>query len=214
MLSDSAFPGPLPLSRVAALELLDRLDDFDATGGTFLTFVMIPVEERIGEYRFAGASRSLAEAVRRIEEFGDAIALNQPESPRGLLRMLLEDNPDEGYDSEYAYPREAPIDLAEPHRLVLCVQYGAPYDDLGACVVEVPTLAGSAYDGRPPETEFPEEWREGTIEWVLEEGVKRFGPVPPEVEVAIRAEERQEVWGGWQRRWADFGGWQDLMAGV
>ena len=43
MLPDSAFPGALPLSREVALDLLDRLDEFNATGGTFLTFVMLPL---------------------------------------------------------------------------------------------------------------------------------------------------------------------------
>jgi hypothetical protein len=213
MLPDSAFPGALPLSREAALDLLDRLDEFNATGGTFLTFVMLPLEERIGEYRFAGASRSLAEAVRRVEEFADAMHLHNPGRPGGLLRVLLEDNTGAGYDSEYEYPREAPIELDVPHRLVLCVQYGAPYDNLGACVLEVPALAGSAYDGRPPETDFPEEWREAVVEWVLEQGGERFGPVPPAVEAAIRDETRPDVWAGWRRRWAEFSGWEGLVPG-
>jgi hypothetical protein len=121
---------------------------------------MIPVEERLGEYRFAGASRSLAEAIRRVAEFADAVGLRDPRRPEGLLRVLLEDNPGEGYDGEYEYPKEAPIDLAEPHRLVLCVQYGAPYDDLGVCIVEIESLAGSAYEGRAPETQPPEGWGE------------------------------------------------------
>jgi hypothetical protein len=46
MFPDSAFPGPLPLCREAALDLLARLNDFGSTGGSFLSFVMIPLEER------------------------------------------------------------------------------------------------------------------------------------------------------------------------
>jgi hypothetical protein len=45
MLPKSAIPAALPLSREAALNLLDRLDDFAATGGTFLTFVRIRTRE-------------------------------------------------------------------------------------------------------------------------------------------------------------------------
>jgi len=159
MLPDTAFPGPLPLSRQSALDLLDRLDEFETSGGEFLTFVMIPLAEREGEYRFAGASRSLAEAVRRVEEFADVMRLRNPSRP-GVLRLLLEDNTGKGSDSEYEYPRTAPMDLAAPHRLVLCVQYGAPYEGLGACIVEVASLAGSPFEGRAPETEWPEEWPE------------------------------------------------------
>jgi hypothetical protein len=49
MLPDSAFPGLLPLDRDAVLELLYCPKDFEATVGTFLSFVMIPLEEWIGE---------------------------------------------------------------------------------------------------------------------------------------------------------------------
>jgi hypothetical protein len=158
MLPDTAYPAPLPLSRAAALELLGRLGDFGAAGA-FLAFVEIPVEERIGEWRFAGAGGSLADAVRRVEEFADAMHLNDPERPGGLLRLLLEDLPDTGYDNGYMYPRKAPLEVGVPHRLVLCVQYGAPYEGLGACLVEIASLAGSPFEGLAPETDLPQQWQ-------------------------------------------------------
>jgi hypothetical protein len=211
---DSAFPGPLPLSRDVALEALGHKGDEGATAGKFLSFVMVPVEERVGEYRFAGVSRSLAGALRRVEEFADAMQfatmMFSDREFNGLLRWLLEEMDS---DDEYGYPRKAPVRVAGPHRLILCVQYGAPYEGLGACVVEIPALAGSPYDQRRPETDFPEEWREGAIDWVLEQGAARFGPVPAEVEAAIRAETRPEVWGGWLPGWKDIRGWQELLAG-
>jgi uncharacterized protein (TIGR02996 family) len=213
-LPDSAFPAPLPLSRDVALEALGRLDDFDATGGKFLSFVMVPLEERVGAYRFAGASRSLAGAFRRVEEFADAMQFATMMFPdreyNGVLRFLLEEC---DTDHEEVYPRKAPVDVTGPHRLVLCVEYGAPYEGLGACIVEIPWLEGSPYDQRPPETDLPEEWREGAIDWVLEQGEERFGPAPAEVEDAIRAEIRPEVWGGWVPRWKDIRSWQDLLPG-
>jgi hypothetical protein len=70
-LPDTAYPAPLPLGREAALALLDRPEEFDATAGAFLTFVEVPIEERVGEWRFAGASGSLAGAVRQVEAFAD-----------------------------------------------------------------------------------------------------------------------------------------------
>jgi len=208
MLPDAAYPAPLPLTRKAALEFLDRFEDFGSAKATFLTFVQIPLEERVGEWRFAGAERSLAETVRRIEEFADAMNLNDPARPGGLLRRLLEDIDD---NSEYAYPKESPRNVGGPHRVVLCVQYDAPHEGLGACIVEVESLAESSFKGRAPEAGLPKQWRKMAILWVLEEGAERFGPVPKAIKVAIRAEKRPEVWGNWQRRWAEFGGWEELI---
>lgn len=160
MLPDAAFPGPLPLSRADALSLLDRLDDFDATGGVFLTFVMIPVEERFGEYRFAGASASLARAARQVDHFTEMMGLQDPTNPE-YLRYLLEHVGEGGYDAEYQYPKRPPVTVEGPHRLVLCVQSPAPYDHFGVCIVEVGSLSGSGYEGKQPETDPPEEWNEG-----------------------------------------------------
>jgi hypothetical protein len=213
-LPNTVYPAPLPLGREAALGLLDRLEEFDATAGAFLTFVEIPVEERVGEWRFAGASRSLAGAVRQVEAFTGAMHFETIMFPdqeyNGLLRHLLEEL---GVDDEYSYPRKAPVRVAGPHRLVLCVRSGAPYEGLGACVVEIPSLSSSPYRRRQPETGFPEEWREQGADWVLEQGAERFGPAPAEVEAAVRAETRPEVWGEWIARWKDIRGWQDLVAG-
>lgn len=213
MFSDSAFPGALPLKREVALELLDRPDRCEAVVGTFLTFVMIPVEERFGEYRFAGASHSLAGAFHRAEEFAAAMFLvRDPQSSRGLVRGLLLDNAGKGRDGEYEYPQAAPLDVGTEHRLVLCVQYGAPYDDTGVCIVETPALAGTPYDSRPPETDFPPEWGERMVDWVLETGEEKFGPVPEAVEAAIQAEARSQVWRNWLTRLPESSSWEDLLA--
>src|SRR5262245_37369561 len=159
-LPDTTYPAPLPLSREAALELLDRLEEFDATAGAFLTFVQVPIGEREGEWRFARASGSLAAALRQVEAFADALDfathLFLDREYNGLLRILLDES---GVD-DYSYPRKAPVRVADPHRLVLCVQFGAPHEGLGACVVEIPALAGSPYARRLPETHFPAQWRE------------------------------------------------------
>ena len=155
--------------------------------------MQVPIEDRDGAWRFAGASGSLAGAIRQVEAFADALQFATlvflGREYNGLLRFLLEEN-DPG--DEYCYPRKAPVPVAGPHRLVLGVRYGAPYEGLGACVVEIPSLAGSPYDQRAPETDFPKEWHEGAVDWVLEQGAERFGPVPDEVEDAIRAETRPE----------------------
>lgn len=208
MLLDAAFPGPLPLGREAALDVLARLDDFADTGGTFLSFVMIPVEERIGEWRFAGSSASLAEAFRRLDEFADAMLLTRP-GATGYVRGVLE--MPNIYDV-WTSPGEAPIDGLGRHRVVLCAEGGAPYDDTGLCLVEVPSLAESGFEDRPPETVFPQEWGEQALEWVLEHGSERLGDAPPEVEEAIRAEERPEVWALWCRHLAAVRTWEELLS--
>lgn len=160
MLPENAYPSPLPLSRAAALDLLGRLDDHGSLAGVFLTFVQIPVEERIGDWRFAGATGTLADAVRRAQEFADEMGLRDPDRPGGVLRLLLENTSDTGYDSEFMFPRKSPVTVTGPHRLVLCVQDGAPYEGLGASVVEVESLVGSSFDGRAPQTELPEQWQD------------------------------------------------------
>ncbi|WP_439621996.1 hypothetical protein [Gemmata sp.] len=157
MIPATAYPAPLPLGRNAALELLTRVDVFDATGGEFLTFVQIPVEERVGEWRFAGASRSLAQAVRRVEEFAGELRRVAPGLPADPLRELLDNTA--GCESDgFVYPRELPVAVGCPHRIVVCVQYGAPYEGLGAGVVEVESVAASSFAGVEPQTDPPEEW--------------------------------------------------------
>ena len=155
-LRKSAYPAPLPLSHKAAVDLLDRLDEFASLQSGFLTFVQIPVEERVGEWRFAGASPSLAGAVGRIDEFAVAMRLNDPRRSDGFLRGLLEETG--ACDDEYMYPRRAPVRVGVPNTLVLAVRYGAPYEGLGACVVEVESIAGTPFEGLAPQTERPKEW--------------------------------------------------------
>jgi hypothetical protein len=158
MLPATAYPAPLPLGREATLKLLDRPDAFDATGGEFLTFMQIPLEERIGEWRFAGASRSLAHAVRRVGEFAAELRRAAPGLPADPLRDLLENTA--GCEADgFVYPHEAPVAVGGPHRVVVCVQYGAPYEGLGVAVVEVESVAESAFAGAEPQTELPEEWQ-------------------------------------------------------
>jgi hypothetical protein len=149
MLPDSAYPVPLPLNRATALDLLSRLAEYEAARGAFLTFVELPVEERIGEWRFAGASGSLAEAVRQVGHFGRAMGMPDPDA---FLGWLLEENQDSGHEHEYSYPRTPPRIVSGPHRLILSVRNAAPYEGIGVAIVEVESLAGSSFAGFGPET--------------------------------------------------------------
>jgi len=206
MLPASAYSSALPLSRKAAQELFARPEDLTALVAPFLTFVQIPLEERIGEWRFAGAAKTLAEAVRRIERFAVAFQISDTARAKfiaGLLRSCSE--------GKEMYPKTSPREVSGPHRVVLCVQYGAPYEGLGAAIVEVESLDGSGFDKQKPESELPKQWRKMSVQWVLKMGTKQFGPPSDEVKAAIKAEKRSAVWGTWRRRWKRFKSWADLM---
>jgi hypothetical protein len=73
--------------------------------------------------------------------------------PDAFLRWLLQENRDTGYDHKYSYPRTPPRTVTGPHRLVLAVRNGAPYEGLGAAIVEMESLAGSSFAGVAPETQ-------------------------------------------------------------
>ncbi len=156
MVPDSALPGPLPLEREGGLRLVNHLDQSEAPPGTFLTFVMIPIEDRIGEWRFAGATTSLAESVRQVGRFWAALGVSYDEGMAMLHRLLEPEEWEEGWH----FPPDPPVEVSGPHRLILCVQGEAPYDDVGVSIVEVASLAGSGYEGRAPSTERPEEWED------------------------------------------------------
>lgn len=158
MIPESAYPGPLPLNPEDALQLLNQLDDYEAVVGAFLTYVEIPYAEREGVYRFAGASRSLAAAVRRVDEFAMEVMGIIPQHDDSALRQLLEDC---GTGRESHYPQDqAPMHPGVPHRLVFVSEYGAPMEGFGAFVVEIESLEGSPFENRPPEAEIPEEFDE------------------------------------------------------
>ena len=152
MLPVSAFPNPLPFSRAAALEMLDRLESLDDLNSDFLIFVMIPIEERTGEWRFAGHRERLSDAFRCVGEFGAAIGMSE-DGGTDFLRQML----GSAVIEVRTEPSPAPISLGS-HRVILCGEGQAPYDDTGFCIVEIAELKGSGFADRLPETTPPEEW--------------------------------------------------------
>ena len=86
-----------------------------------------------------------------------------PELPVNLLRELLDGTAGCEAD-EFMYPRESPREVGCPHRVVLCVQYGAPYEGLGAGIVEVESVGASSCAGVGPQTDPPEEWQDADDE--------------------------------------------------
>jgi hypothetical protein len=161
MIDASAYPHPVPLSQTSAVDLVTRLGQWPDVPGTFISYVMIAVEERIGEWRFAGASRSLAAAFGRLGEFAEALGVEIGLTGRAAMAQTLASTAleypaslEEGYSSiPYIAGLTAP-------RVVLFCQGGAPYDDFGLCILEVEPKDSKAFFARAPETEFPETWIE------------------------------------------------------
>jgi hypothetical protein len=105
---------------------------------------------------------------------------------------------------------EVPPDVLGPHRTVLCVVGGAPYDDVGVHIVEVPAPAAPRPEGSPG-AEVLAGWREATLAWVRKTGTDAFGPPPADVWAALERDSGPEDWTRWGEHWDDFGGWQDVF---
>lgn len=206
MIPDAVYPGPLPLAREAAIDVLTHLDRFEGTGGVFLSFVMIPLEERIGGWRFAGVSDSLAAAVRCVESFASQMLGPGDE---GLLLPLFRDMT---WVNDWNYPTRPPLAVTGPHRLVLSVVSDAPYDDYGGGIVEVESLAGSGYEDRPPDLSIPEEWQKRPVlDWLVAEGTERFGEPPDDVLAALVYDATLEHLTRLRETWSELTGWGALM---
>jgi hypothetical protein len=158
MLPLTVYTHSLPLTSEAALEIYHSSVDA-IVGGCFLSFVQIPVEERIGEWRFAGSSDSLRDAMRNVTTFCLAIGMFEPDRD-GFIELLefLADHESLATDQDWETGLDAEFDAFD-YRLVLAGEGDAPYDDLGLCIIEVESLEAVGFVGRPPETSIPDEWQ-------------------------------------------------------
>ena len=160
MIDPAAYPKPVPLSREDTLALLNS--GWADVPGTFLAYMMIPVEQRIGEWRFAGAARSLAAAYERLVEFWVALGGDvEPETGRPSFADWL------SWDAVEFLPRLEDgwsgvpyLDGLSAHRVVVFAEGQAPYDDTGLCILEVEPAEGEPFFAREPETDRPPEWGE------------------------------------------------------
>ncbi|MDI1477539.1 hypothetical protein [Polyangium sp. y55x31] len=153
-----SFPHPLPLSLEAARALFTGDASFADVRGVLLCFVMIPVEERIGAWRFAGVARRAPEIVQVLDGFIRAMSMNPGIQDPALdmlnsSAMMIWD----GADDTWSYG-DLPLEEIGKHAVVLLAEGGAPYDDVGLCIVEIPSLEGSPFEHRAPETTRPEAW--------------------------------------------------------
>ncbi|MDC3955070.1 hypothetical protein [Polyangium jinanense] len=154
----STIPHPLPLSLEAAQALFTGDASFADVRGVLLCFVMIPVEERIGEWRFAGVASRAVEIVQVLDHFIHAMSMSPGIKDPALdmlssSAMMIWD----GVVDTWSYGH-LPLEEIGKHEVVLLAEGGAPYDDFGLCIVEIPSLEGSPFENRAPETTRPEAW--------------------------------------------------------
>ena len=145
-------------SRSEVLALLDDLDAARAVKGQFLCFHMIPVAERFGQWRFAGAATDMAEAFERLDSF--LTRMNDDPETRISFRELAElevlDYPD-SLDTCWSAPFWAKRDIG-PVSVEILAEGGAPHDEVGFAVLAVPSLEGHPYATRSVESRHPATW--------------------------------------------------------
>jgi len=164
-----------PLSRTEAISLASALhigspvpppeEPQGDAERAFLSFLMIPVEERIGEWRFAGTAGSLRQAFTQL--VGLALKIGMTEKPADtVLQGWLEQEALEVWtDVSRAWSYDAlPLQEIGAHDVVLFAEGQAPYDDFGLAVLEVATLRGSPFEGREPQDSPPSAWTDAERE--------------------------------------------------
>jgi len=143
----------LPLSREAAMDLVLGSDAFADVRGVFLCFVMIPVIERIGEWRFAGVARSGKEIGPLLDGYihvmGMSVAEEKPAHHWLTSGMHVYSNMRDSWSFKG-------LPEVGDHRVIFMAEQGAPYDDTAMCVVEIPSLEGTPFEHMAPETEPPD----------------------------------------------------------
>lgn len=155
MTDPAAYPKPIPFSQADALAFV--ANPTPDVPGAFLAFVMLAVEPRIGEWRFAGAARSLAAAFGCITEFYHSFVTEPGEEPVNIAEGI-------GAEVLEVWPQLAdgwsggPDFGGLPHRVIFFGEGGAPYDDIGFCVVELEPEDAEPFFDRAPETHRPPEW--------------------------------------------------------
>jgi hypothetical protein len=155
----ASYPYPTPLAHDAAEELCAGAEAFAAIRGAFLCFVMIPREERMGEWRFAGRAESPAEAAEVLDSYIRVMGLDPEGSASPALVWLnagaMQVSTDVGEAWSY---RNLPLARIGKHEVVLLAEGQAPYDDCGLCILEVPSLDGSPFASLAPEIRRPRSW--------------------------------------------------------
>jgi hypothetical protein len=151
----------MALKRDEFAQLLKDPSAAAARTGRFVCFQMIPIEERIGQWRFAGTAENLASAFERCGGLFNRIWPREEDELSGtaiLLDMLdaldaleVTDRPwsSNGTPQEFELPFDA--------TLIVLAEGGAPHDDIATAIFEVKdwgTLRERRIEDQPPPTPF------------------------------------------------------------
>src|SRR5262245_33158041 len=124
----SLYPRPVPLSQTDALELFNTIGQWPDVPGTFIVYEMIGLAEREGEWRYAGAARSLVGAFEQLIEFG--VAFGAPfgsdrdkarENVASVLRSWMVaalPRLEDGWSTRYEILAKVPA----AHRVIICYE--------------------------------------------------------------------------------------------
>ena len=144
------------LSREQVLDCIDHPERAASITGNFLCFQMITIKERLGEWRFAGTAKNLAEALQRLGHVLQRVTPDAQGTPLELIRAVASTR------SVCFDPREREawskdtIDDLGPHVVVVFGEGQAPYDHAGMLVVAVPKFgawASHPIDDYPPDAD-------------------------------------------------------------
>lgn len=133
----------------------DALRSLSAVPGRYLVFVMIPVEERIGEWRFAGRGDDLVAAFEAMRQFCAELGMT---GAADVSMFVTELRAMEALAFEVSGSFAERWDGAAlpPHRVVLLAEGDAPQDDVGFAVLEADHFG--AFAAFEPETARPDSW--------------------------------------------------------
>lgn len=159
--------------------------------GNFLSFFEIAIIERFGQWRFAGSSHNLDEAINKIEKLyeifikqynkysANKITLEKDWFMKYANNEILTYHPKKfivqnKWPSNNRNTKEMidngwnPFDLSNrnigPANGIILAKGTAPYDDTGFAILEVDSLIGHPYQNRSPESIAPKSWFGGNWE--------------------------------------------------
>lgn len=162
------------MNRDDLLAALAHPQSAETPGQAYLGFVMIPVAERFGQWRFTGAGRTVGEVLSRLDAAMKALG-DDAVGPLASVRRLAEDDV-LVWEDPWSSPRGDREALADVEEVVVAVG-GAPHDHIGLAVLRVD--AAHPYVARRPETRPPTSWSDGDLDddldadpdaWLADEG--------------------------------------------
>lgn len=172
------------------IEFVKNRESARNISGNFLSFFMIQIVERFGQWRFAGTATNLNDAIDKLED----LFLNLDgqyayyAKSKGVVLDPLGKNwfLDFAQNSVLKYSKDGKVkDWSEEWnerrklgrvRALVLAEGEAPYDDRGFAILYVDSLKNHPYAGRSTESVAPEAWFEGDWEKDIDAGPDEYLP--------------------------------------